>query len=197
MSLKVPTFFSEAQCDFPEPQPQNVWRWLLGKLRERPVFSHRICAFKCLVVQLPARHNAMESWWVPELGPENSWHVFGLKHVSHFGQGSLGACFFCIYVFWKKTPYKLQGPTNPTLTYSLIGWRCSSWGIYIRGPSKNNTLSMFSDWEYSTVIVVAKKHQRNYDNSHEFIRIQQYDLLENPLFGSVWFLLLLFEWWVW
>ena len=108
MSLKVPTFFSETQCDFPEPQPQNVWRWLLGKLRERPVFSHRICAFKCLVVQLPARHDAMESWWVPELGPENPWHVFGLKHVSHFGQGSLGACFFFIYVFWKNphTNYK-------------------------------------------------------------------------------------------
>jgi len=113
----------------------------------------------------------------PRIGAGKSMACFWSETCFSFWPRKFRGMLLFYLCFLEETPYKLQGPTNPTLTYSLIGWRCSSWGIYIRGPSKNNILSYVFRLgvQYSTVIVIAKKHQRNYDNSHESIRIQQYD----------------------
>ena len=77
----------------------------------------------------------------PRIGAGKSMACFWSETCFSFWPRKFRGMLLFYLCFLEEPPYKLQGPTNPTLTYSLIGWRCSSWGIYIRGPSKNNILS--------------------------------------------------------
>ena len=51
-------------------------RWLLAKLRDRPVFSHRICAFKCLVVLQKVLQSDAPMEWPQPLGEWLLQHPF-------------------------------------------------------------------------------------------------------------------------